>query len=230
MNFSANGRECFKHKIIAYVGKAKDGNDYMDKLLKDFLNKNYPDINHDIHVRFELGDPFPNGSDERIRQVIYRATSIFENIFSEEDYIYLVIKDWENEDPMFGNTTPQYLYTVFNTAGADTDVVEVEDEDVDGEKIYQTHKEYSIKIKVENIDYKNILTGIGNYEQGREPSIGQSIYFISVEKNVIFYMYDDRGCLVSSNSPANIKFLYNKFNDWLVEYYRKYFDSIFEKK
>lgn len=200
----------------------------LDKELRVFLQDNYPDLNHDMHIRFELGEPYKNGSAKRIKQASFRVSTLFENIFSMDDSIYLLIKDWECEDIMFGNTTPLYLYSLFNANNMNTETILVDDEDENGEKIFHSHKQHTIKLKVSEIYYQKILTGIGNYEQGREPSIGQSVYFINIEKNLIFHMYDDRGCLVSSSTPKNIKFLYEKFNEWIVNYHRKYIDSIFK--
>lgn len=172
----------------------------MDRELCTFLQDNYPDLDHDIHIRYELGESFKNGSIKRIKQVSFRSSTLFESIFSSDESIYMLIKDWEGEDIMFGNTTPLYLYSLFNSNNMDIETI-VEEEDENGEKIFHSHKQHSIKLKVSEIEYHKILTGIGNYEQGREPSIGQKVYFISIEKNIIFYMYDDRGCLVSSSTP-----------------------------
>lgn len=200
----------------------------MVKELSAFLHDKYPDLNHEKHIRFELGEPFENGTNDRINQVSYRVSTVFESIFSCDDTVFMFIKDWESEDHMFGNTTPLYLYSLFNSNNMETEIIKEEDENEDGEKIYHEHKLHTKKLKVSEIDYKKILTGIGNYEQGREPSIGQSVYFISIDKNVIFYMYDDRGCIIYSDTSRNIKFLYEDFNEWIVDYHREYIDSIFK--
>ena len=50
------------------------------------------------------------------------------------------------------------------------------------------------------IPYREILKGISHYEQGREPSISQNVYFINIDKDIVFHMYDDRGCIIYSNS------------------------------
>jgi len=39
----------------------------MNKLLS-YLDDNFPGLHNHINIRYELGAPFPNGSDERISQ------------------------------------------------------------------------------------------------------------------------------------------------------------------
>ncbi|MNN46067.1 hypothetical protein D3C76_1675490 [compost metagenome] len=92
--------------------------------------------------------------------------------------------------------------------------------------------EYKVSVladEVASLPYKEILEGISHYEQGREPSIGQSVYFISKEKGIVFHMYDDRGCIIHSKDKEKLRDLYVKFNEWIVNYYREYFDSVFKE-
>lgn len=42
-------------------------------------------------------------------------------------------------------------------------------------------------------------------------------------------MYDDRGCIAYSNSKEKLKPLYTKNNEWIVNYWREYIDSIFKE-
>lgn len=189
----------------------------------EYLNKYFPNFRTKIHVRYELGEPYKNGTDERINQVNCRVISIFEEIFKENDEIYLVIKYFENfEDPMFGNTTPLYLFELLN--GKKIESKEVIDE-VLGEEI-----KYEIKVvkeKIKNLPYKQILSGIANYEQGREPSIRDAVYFLNKDTKILFHMYDDRGCIIYCQNKEKIRCIYNKFNNWIVEYWRELIDSFF---
>jgi len=202
--------------------------------LVKFMNENFYDLWMDINVRFELGEPYQNGSEERINQVNYRVNSIFDFIFDKDEEIYLYIKDPQIEsDIMFGNTTPNYLYELLNEFKLEEDIYIEYDEDYDeaGNTIQLT-REFLVKIlysRVRNIPYKEILSGIANYEQGREPSIVQSIYFVSISREIVFYMYDDRGCIAYSKAKENLKPLYTKYNEWIVNYWREYIDSIFKE-
>jgi len=48
------------------------------------------------------------------------------------------------------------------------------------------------------LKYKEIFNAIANTEMGFEPTIHQIVYFFQPSKKKYFYMYDDRGCLISS--------------------------------
>lgn len=205
-----------------------------EKIMK-YLDSNFPNLTSEFHLRFELGEPYENGSEKRINQVVTRVVTLFNEVFKPDDFVYVYIRDWEvTEDLMFGNTTPEYLYTLLSKQNIEEETLFEIDEDYDeitGETI-EIKKEYKLKLiysQLKSIPYKEILEGIGNYEQGREPSIGQSVYFISTEKDIIFHMYDDRGCLIHSNEVEKLMSLYHKYNNWLVDYWRDHFDSIFKK-
>lgn len=202
-----------------------------DDLFK-YIENNFPDFWSDINIRFELGEPYENGTDERLSQVIMRVVTVFEQLFEQNDFIHLYIKDWENEiDVMFGNTTPKYIYSLINHQNIQETIMYEHDVDIDEEgNAIQIERPYKVKIlssSLSSIPYKEILTGIANYEQAREPSIGQSVYFIDTKENIIFHMYDDRGCVIYSKTKEKLKHLYDDFNEWLVDYWREYFDDIF---
>lgn len=220
---------------IIYNEQLKKINDRVGDALKrqliEYMNNFFLE-RKDVHLRFELGEPYENGTHARINQVIYRVNTLFEEVFEQESAIYIYIKDWETkEDIMFGNTTPNYVYDLLKGHKFEDDTLfELEeDEDDEGIKIQIQH-EYKVRILnglISSFPYKEILKGICHYEQGKEPSIGQSIYFVNIEKDLVFNMYDDRGCIVCSKDKEILKPIYIKHNTWLVDYWREYFNSIF---
>lgn len=108
----------------------------MKKEIMEYLYTNFPNLSNEIHIRFELGEPFRNGSNRRIKQVNKRVVTMFEEIFDQDDFIFVYIKDWENRaDPMFENTTPEYLYELLNGKVIEEEVAFELDEDEDEEAI-----------------------------------------------------------------------------------------------
>src|SRR3954452_2893913 len=104
----------------------------MKERIFKYIERNFPNLTSDVHLRFELGEPFENGSDERINQVVTRVTTLFEEVFHPEDYIYVYIKDWEiKEDIMFGDTTPEYLYDLLKGQNIEVETLFNLDEDYD---------------------------------------------------------------------------------------------------
>lgn len=181
-----------------------------------------------IHLRFELGEPFENGTNERINQVIYRVVSLFQDFFNPEDEVYLLIKDWESDDPMFVDATPNYIYEIINNLPITSDTFYEKVEDGDDDEPIRVKRSLTTA-KIKDIDYHSILEGIANYEQGREPSIGQRVYFLNYKNGNLFYMYDDRGCLLFSDSTEQLRHLYQKYSSWIVDYWRGIINSFFRK-
>ncbi len=176
----------------------------------------------DIHLRFELGGGHANGTDERIRQATDRAVDLFLARNDVDDDLVLIIKDWDSSGKEILPTEPPlYLDSMlasFDRGLAVTEIAAVDD---------GSCKQMLFSTSLENIDYRNILRGIAHLEQGREPRINASIYFVNRTRNLVFYMYDDRGCMVYAASRATIQSLYDERNDWLVDFHRSHFDAIF---
>lgn len=100
----------------------------------EYIDNNFPNFESDIHIRFELGEPFRNGSKRRIKQVNKRVVKIFEETFNQNDFIYVLIKDWgDQNDPMFGNTTSKYIYKLMNGQIIEERTLFEVDEDEDDE-------------------------------------------------------------------------------------------------
>ena len=59
------------------------------------------------------------------------------------------------------------------------------------------------------------------------PESGYDIYFINLTKKVIYHLYDDRGCDILAAEKETIRFLYDEYNDWILDYDRKEIDSLF---
>lgn len=91
-----------------------------------------------------------------------------------------------------------------------------------------THVLTCLCLKQKDIRVENIIRGIANYDMGFTPSIVDRIYFINTDAGVVFYMYDDRGCLLFSDRKDVLEPLYTKFNNWLVDYDRKNLALLFE--
>lgn len=208
--------------------------------LFQYLHRTFPDfIGQDVRIRtsskntaislpFELGEPYENGTDERIKQVINRVTTLFEELFSPYDMIYIFLKDYQQEDPMFGNPTPDYVYHLLSKY--DFEEEKMYELDYEPDEIYIEYKLRIIYDQVKSLPYKEIFQGIAHYEQGREPAIGQTIFFISTEKGLLFDMYDDRGCRIYADSTDKLQKLYRMFPHWINDYYREWVENTYKKQ
>ncbi|MEH6930498.1 DUF3885 domain-containing protein, partial [Priestia megaterium] len=59
------------------------------------------------------------------------------------------------------------------------------------------------------------------------PQSGYDIYFINLSKKMIFHLYDDRGCDILASNKESIRFLYEEYNNWILDYNREEIDLLF---
>ena len=202
--------------------KAEELLSYVDARLK----------NGDYQVRFELGEPYENGTDERIKQVVSRAVTLFEETFLLGETIDILIKDWLDIDAGLGDTATEYIYDLLKNLNMSTIIYTNVTEDIDPQgkpfKCEQKLRATAVSAPLLQAAYTSILEGIANYEQGRSPAVRQDVFFISLKRGILFYMYDDRGCLVVSATNELPKHLYRKYNEWLDNFYRAGFDALYQ--
>ncbi|MEK7432769.1 MAG: DUF3885 domain-containing protein [Cyanobacteriota bacterium] len=182
------------------------------------LFKNNPIQKGGLYLRFDLGDKYENKGVERVNKATIKALEIFNSIFNnKEQEIWLLVNQFEennilkNSNKYLHKQIKNYFFKEFR---------EFEFEDIIINQIF-------IKIKLNNLNYENILNGIANREMGFMPIIGQIVYFIEPQKDIIFYMYDDRGCLVISNKVENISYLKDKYYNYINLYDLNKINDIF---
>ncbi len=130
----------------------------------------------------ELGNYLENGTMERANEAAKRAEKIFQSLFkNEESEVFALI--YEFPEPNCFDAPNEYLHSQFHNI-LDKQIISLE-----------SSKIFIYKTKLKDISWKNILRAIANTEMGFEPAIDQKVSFFDIEKNVGFYMYDDRGCL-----------------------------------
>jgi len=198
--------------------------------LQLYFNSVYPyakiDSEHtiegQINIRFDLGGKYKNGTAERVKQATDRALTLFDDTFPNQDHeIWVLI--YEYPEPNFFNASNEYLHQQFPSELFNKFYNQFEQSDED-----ETQKRIIIgRIPIKDINIKNILNAIANTEMGFEPKIDQRIYFIDPLTDKAFQMYDDRGCFIWSDHADKIRSIYNKRNEWIVDYHRPEIDSYF---
>ncbi len=165
-------------------------------------------------LRFELGDEKPNGAIERVGQAVDRAVKLFEACNTRDDDIVVVCKDFDGPGQIFPSRPPRYLLSLICNYDSTLGVEYAIDPDDYCEVSY---KQIVYPTKVRYLACEAIFRGIASTEQGRSPCVGASVYLVNVTRNVVFFMYDDRGCLVSVDRPEKLLPLYKDHNSWLVD-------------
>lgn len=210
--------------------------------LKDFMNNNYPNLElrpalfyrWDIGIRFELGTEWKSGYDypnnPYILRCYKRAITLFESLHSPTEDIFVVmdVNDFEkgkNFKHQLKNF-PQYVKKslLFKLKHQELPYIFPED---DEEGMFKTHR-FTLKCKTSDFKYVPLLKAICNKDLGLKPTIPHSVYFININRKTIFHVYDDRGCDLLATSPTTIKDVYNRYNDWILDYDRPEIDKLFK--
>lgn len=213
------------------------------KSYKQFLNTNFRGLiiraslffNWDNGLRFDLQDGEVD-TDDYFEEVFMRSTSLFQEAFDPSDSVFFVLMD--------------YKYKRAKIRSGNFCFRQIRDLSTHKISYLREHKLYDpnnsldvrnvavIKSDVERIDYKNILKAIGNTDfPPRNPRLDKNgvltskeIFFINIDRKLIFNMYDDRGLDIIASDVEQLRPIYNKYDSWLLESNRGKMDSLFNKE
>ncbi|MCU4906523.1 DUF3885 domain-containing protein [Bacillus paranthracis] len=210
--------------------------------LREYMLETFPNLelrpplfyNGDIGIRFKLGVNYDCTNIYEncpyLEGVYNRAITLFQSLHSKTDDMYIVVdvNDYADGETFKHklNIFSKYVkekYDLFKLQKNTIPYVFPED-DEDG--VYKTHR-YTLKCKVSDLKYIPMIKAICNQDMGIKPRIFHMVYFININKNTIFHIYDDRGCDVLATSPNTIRNMYHTYNDWVLEYDRNKIDKVF---
>ncbi|MEH7633918.1 DUF3885 domain-containing protein [Bacillus pumilus] len=60
--------------------------------------------------------------------------------------------------------------------------------------------------------------------------LGYEIYLINLSKQMIFHLYDDRGCDLIAADDERLRPVYEGLQHWLLDYDRPQMDQLFTEK
>lgn len=188
----------------------------------DFIINDFPTIHYAYkhNLRFELGDKLKNGSKKRIKQAFKRALKIADTCFKNDNKIYIVSYEWNGDDEDFLARTPYYLYEKLKVKKPKKEtllsLMHFHDEQPEFKKgtlgiwLFQKKK----------IKFKKLFKAIANTDMGFNPTIHQVTFFFGAKSGKLFWMYDDRGCLVMAQETKKLKEEFNTYKDWLCKGYK----------
>lgn len=203
----------------------------------------YNQWKHGIH--FELGQGMYqfNENDElnlKMFDTVYSQTSaIFHDIFDDEDEMFLVA----NVHLRKGSTKRSRPFRVYKKGVKNKDVlyrlkqvtlpyVFAEEEEADNFYTAQ----YQLKSRKQDLNYSWLLKAACNEDFPLKPKFRKEkgvyypdVFFINASKNIIFFIYDDRGCEVVAADKEILRPLYEKYNGWLDEWSREEIDQSFAR-
>lgn len=183
----------------------------------------------DEHV-MQKSDNGLSDNDEYFATVVKRACTLFESVFEPTDRLLIVAKDARGERSRFRKSN--YLFKQF--AGLRKEGIDFSIE----KGLYLPDDRYNVALittDTMHINYKNMLTAVGNADfSQRQPRFdrrgmftSKEIYFLHLEKRLIFLMYDDRGLDIVAADKETLRPIYERFNDWILDYDRAQIDDQF---
>ena len=191
-----------------------------------------------VGIRFELGssnmwivDKQNRVNEQYFTEALNRAMDIFNFIFKDEDEIIFVYQQFSDGRKTIGKNN-FYLQQIKNLEEKElefSDVRESKDDDIFEKRAYCL-KRFAIKVSKKDINYESILEACINSDftiRNKRFIPHGDCYFINISNDSILHLYDDRGVDVISTYPNNLKALYKKYNEWILDYDREAIDAIF---
>ncbi|MFC0273507.1 DUF3885 domain-containing protein [Metabacillus herbersteinensis] len=207
-----------------------------------YMESNFPNLSlrpalfysWDIGIRFELGVEWKREYDYEnspyLKGVYKGVINLFKSLHLDDEEIFIVA----NVNDYGDKKTFKHKINIFYPFVRDKSVLfklkhkvipYIFPED-DEEGLYKTHR-FILRCKTSDIRYVPLLKAICNQDMGIKPSIFHDIFFININRETIFHVYDDRGCDLLAKSPETIRCIYNSYNEWILDYDREEIDKVF---
>lgn len=220
--------------------------------LKEYMNQTFPGVTLVPHIYFQwenyLHFHFGKGKDlyvertdavnrEYFTQLYTYNKYLFEDIFSKEDEVFLVTNVYRFKKENVKNPQKINLYRRFihnrdlKYHIRQETIPFVFEEEAD---LYCTYQ-FSLKCFACDIKYMPLIQA-ANHEDfpGLYPRVGRKkeifypdVFLINVTKDIIMFIYDDRGCEVIAKNKETIRNLYEKYKEWIPDYERESIDKVF---
>ncbi|WP_133406544.1 DUF3885 domain-containing protein [Parashewanella tropica] len=212
--------------------------------MSTYFSERFPELriqkplfyNWETSIRFEIGpSEIPLWEDrekemlneEYFTQAFHRATKIFDEVFSADDEIEIIVQrfsDGRQKIKKSNFISRHILSRVSYTTESERihDIYEME------YKKHHWHRVTYSSLKVQDVDYKSIIQASINVDFScrGETYIGEC-YFINKSRDIILDIYDDRGMDVLAFKKSSIQPLYEKFNQWILDHNRNEIDTVF---
>lgn len=176
-------------------------------------------------IRFELGLVGLDGK-AYFEEVIRRSRSICNLLFSMNDEILFInrISYLKEESKHEKLGIYRFLKSKRALKHLDHQVIPYEYDESDEE---WATSQYEVRVKFEDIRLTYLLTALANKDFNKKQKVHGNILLYNMTKQILFDMYDDRGCDVYGISKESLLPLYHQYRSWILDYNRIQIDNIF---
>lgn len=203
-------------------------------LFNNYMNKYFPKLGlslglfykTNIALRFETGlnsPPYNNEFEKYVQRVYIKSQLLFNAINDKKDDLFFVVnirQDAEEDIPSVEEIDVFKGYIKNKNLIRNIDSIKLtyylyEDDEEDNIVTYRC----ILKCKVKDIRTKDVLQAIANKDIGLNPKVYEECFFINIDKQIIYNLYDDRGFDIIGHKKENLQYLHDKYNEWLIDYY-----------
>lgn len=223
--------------------------------LRDYIHTNFPGLvlkpslysQWNIGIHFELAKglyQFKEELDELnpdyFNTVNAQASTLFNVLFSDEDTILLVTNVYQHKDYIKRSKRKIKVYRHYIKSKdvrfrlkQETLPYMFDDEEDAGD--YCT-SQFSLECHKRDISHLLLIKAICNQDfPPLKPRLSNphyrydpDVFFINITKNVIFYIYDDRGCEIIASDLETIRPIYERYGNMIDEYCREEIEHRFK--
>lgn len=209
--------------------------------IETYLEQNFPTIQlipsiyhqSDKRIHFSLGEGIYQFTEkdqlnlERFDAAYEQVWTIFKELFDKDDDLILVTNIYLDTEQQKTNKMKIYAPNLKNQAllkklKVMTYPYPFEMDERDAYEMQQ----FSLNCKVQDLKIEGLLKGAIHEDFPLKPKFGTDflhypdLFFVNTTKDIIFFVYDDRGCEVIAKKPERLRTLYEKHYDWVADYDR----------
>ncbi|TDU12471.1 DUF3885 domain-containing protein [Bacillus subtilis] len=159
-------------------------------------------------------------------QVVYeQITIIFNELFEQNDDIFLVTNMYKHKKEKCIRKLK--VYQPFLKCKNHLNQIMVKTYpypfEINKAEEYEM-QQFSLLCKPRDLRVTELLKAASNEDFPQKPKFGgysidyPDVFFVNITKDIIFFIYDDRGCEVIALDFKRIRHLYEKYHDWVEEY------------
>lgn len=213
------------------------------ELLNRYLSENFNNLllkmplfyNSKIGIRYEIGNIDKSISEKQYKEFSYlRSKMIFDEIFSYESNIFLVINENRNIEYPILNAQAINIYK--NHLKNKDKYKEVEISEMsycyqeEGDELLLKTFRHCLSCKITDMNAKQLIKTIVNHigVSAFEYNEYNEVYFINKDKNIIYHIYNNEGLDVIAKEKKTLKSIYDNYNNWILDYDKERISKIFE--
>ena len=206
--------------------------------IEEYLNENFPTVKlvptiyyqWDIGIHFSLGEEIYQFKEndklnlERFNTVYKQTLTIFNELFDKDDDLVLVTNIYRQIKQQKINKLKVFQPNLKDKSKLKQLQVKTYPYpfEVDESGEYEM-QQFSLCCKVKDIRVDGLLKGAIHEDFPLKPRFGADsvhypdIFFVNITKDIILFVYDDRGCEVIARTTHRLRSLYEKYYDWVED-------------